>query len=101
MTKRAKVSASCGVQINDRELSFLRRIGGESEFVKSVSSLSADFSCSDATVRNVTRALTKKGLINVQTRFLPNGGQLENEYEITQEGMRILECDDELSKNAS
>ena len=50
-------------------------------------------------VRNVIRSLEHKGLISVQARFLRNGGQLENEYEVTQEGIRVLECDDALAKD--
>lgn len=99
MTKRAKVSATAGVRINERELAVLRQIAQANSTVVSVSQLSADFSCSLATVRNVIRSLEHKGLISVQARFLRNGGQLENEYEVTQEGIRVLECDDALAKD--
>lgn len=99
MTKRAKVSATAGVRINERELAVLRQIARVNSTVVSVSQLSADFSCSLATVRNVIRSLEHKGLISVQARFLRNGGQLENEYEVTQEGIRVLECDDALAKD--
>lgn len=99
MTKRAKVSATAGVRINERELAVLRQIAWVNSTVVSVSQLSADYSCSLATVRNVIRSLEHKGLISVHARFLRNGGQLENEYEVTQEGIRVLECDDALAKD--
>lgn len=82
-----------------RQLAVLRQIARVNSTVVSVSQLSADFSCSLATVRNVIRSLEHKGLISVQARFLRNGGQLENEYEVTQEGIRVLECDDALAKD--
>lgn len=99
MTKRAKVSATAGVRINERELAVLRQIAQAPSSVMSVNRLSVDFSCSVATVRNVIRSLEHKDLISVRARFLRNGGQLENEYEVTQEGNRVLECDDALAES--
>lgn len=82
MTKRAKVSAVVGVRINERELDILKRIqAGVAPCVLSVNGLARDFSCSVATVR---------------ARFLRNGGQLENEYELTEAGGRILEVNGSL-----
>lgn len=97
MTKRARVSAIVGVRINERELDILKRIHeGLAPCVLGVNGLARDFSCSVATVRNSIRALEDKGLIVVRARFLRNGGQLENEYELTDAGGRILEVDGSL-----
>ena len=97
MTKRAKVSAVVGVRINERELDILKRIqAGVDPCVLSVNGLARDFSCSGATVRNSIRALEDKDLITVRARFLRNGGQLENEYELTEAGGRILEVNGSL-----
>lgn len=98
MTKRAKVSAVVGVRINERELDILKRIqAGVAPCVLSVNGLARDFSCSVATVRNSIRALLEdKDLITVRARFLRNGGQLENEYELTEAGGRILEVNGSL-----
>lgn len=96
MTKRAKVSAVVGVRINERELDILKRIQAGRPCVLSVNGLARDFSCSVATVRNSIRALEDKDLITVRARFLRNGGQLENEYELTEAGGRILEVNGSL-----
>lgn len=97
MTKRAKVSAVVGVRINERELDILKRIqAGVDPCVLSVNGLARDFSWSVATVRNSIRALEDKDLITVRARFLRNGGQLENEYELTEAGGRILEVNGSL-----
>ena len=97
MTKRAKVSAVVGVRINERELDILKRIqAGVVPCVLSVNGLARDFSCSVATVRNSIRPLEDKDLITVRARFLRNGGQLENEYELTEAGGRILEVNGSL-----
>lgn len=99
MTKRAKVSAVAGVRVNERELDVLRRIeasGGS--FSVGVGELSKRFGCSVATVRNCIKALEDKGLVSVQPRFLRNGGQLENEYELTQDGARVLSLAAELER---
>lgn len=97
MTKRAKVSAVVGVRINERELDILKRIqAGVTPCVLSVNGLARDFSCSVAIVRNSIRALEDKDLITVRARFLRNGGQLENEYELTEAGGRILEVNGSL-----
>ena len=98
MTKRAKVSAASGVRINERELAVLKRASAAGgPCVLGINALSRDYSCSVATVRNTVRALEGKGLVSVRARYLRNGGQLENEYELTVEGKRILEADANLA----
>lgn len=102
MTKRAKVSAVAGVRVNERELDILKRIeasGGS--FSIGVTELSKRFGCSVATVRNCIKALEDKGLVSVQSRFLRNGGQLENEYELTGDGSRVLSLAAELESRDS
>lgn len=98
MTKRAKVSAASGVRINERELAVLKRVSAAGgPCVLGINALSRDYSCSVATVRNTVWALEGKGLVSVRARYLRNGGQLENEYELTAEGKRILEADANLA----
>ena len=47
-------------------------------------------------MRNVFRSLEAKDLVLVHSRFLRNGGQLENEFEVTEEGARIIKADSEM-----
>lgn len=91
MTKRAKVSAAAGVRINERELDILKHVaslGGSCS--QGVTPLAKHFCCSVATIRHCIKALEDKGLVSVQTRFLRNGGQLENEYELTDAAREVL-----------
>ena len=97
MTKRAKVSAVAGVRLNERELAILKRIAdGDGTHALSISGLARDFSCSEGTVRNSIHSLEGKDLVSVRARYLRNGGQLENEYELTSEGERVVKVDSEL-----
>ena len=101
MTKRAKVSAVAGVRVNERELAILKHIeaaGGSCSL--GVNEFSRQFACSVATVRNCIKALENKGLVSVQSRFLRNGGQLENEYELMPEGSRVLDLAAQLDRQA-
>lgn len=97
MTKRVKVSAVAGVRLNERELAILKRIAdGDGTHVLSINGLARDFLCSEGTIRNSIHSLEGKELVSVRARYLRNGGQLENEYELTSEGERVVKVDSEL-----
>ncbi len=94
MTKRAKVSAVAGVRLNERELAILKRIAdGDGTRILSINGLAHDFLCSEGTIRNSIHSLEGKNLVSVRARYLRNGGQLENEYELTSEGERVVKVD--------
>lgn len=92
MAKRVRAAEPLGVKINETELGALRRLseGGETCRVCSISELAQSVGKSVATIRNSLRALEGEGLVVVHARFLRNGGQLENEYEVTALGERVL-----------
>ena len=94
MTKRAKVSAVAGVRLNERELAIIKRIAdGVGTRILSINGLAYDFLCSEGTIRNSIHSLEGKNLVSVRARYLRNGGQLENEYELTSEGERVVKVD--------
>ena len=92
MTKRVKLDPSASVRINELELAIRRlvsaRTGGVA--VLGLSEFASELGRSNAATRNSLRSLDKKGLLSVRARFLKNGGQLENEYELTESGRHIL-----------
>lgn len=92
MTKRAAVSAKAGVCINETELGILLTLSSAPEGVKimSITDLSSDLDRSNGAIRNAIKALERKGLIDIHERFLRNGGRLENEYELTSDGRRVV-----------
>ena len=95
MTKRARVSVVTGVRLNERELYVLKLISETgAPRPLSATDLARNLDCSVSTVRNVFRSLEAKDLVH--SRFLRNGGQLENEFEVTEEGARIIKADSEM-----
>lgn len=92
MAKHVRAADSLDVKINETELELLRRLseGGKMCRVCSISELAQSVGKSVATIRNSLRALEGEGLVVVHARFLRNGGQLENEYEVTALGERVL-----------
>ena len=97
MTKRARVSVVTGVRLNERELYVLKLISETgAPRPLSATDLARNLDCSVITVRNVFRSLEAKDLVLVHSRFLRNGGQLENEFEVTEEGARIIKADSEM-----
>lgn len=102
MTKRVRAAEALGVRINETELGVMRFIASQPGMaVFSIGDLSRELGCSVATVRNSLRALYSKGLVSVRARYLRNGGQLENEYELTDEGKQLLSnVEQELRRNS-
>lgn len=92
MAKRIEFQDMPGVRVNETELSVLRYLGGHAQgsTVASLQEIASTVGKSEGTVRLSLRKLDKKGLVSVRERFLRNGGQLENEYELTQSGTRVL-----------
>lgn len=92
MTKRVRFDSPQGVRVNETEYALMRYIASRSDgpAVLSVSELSKELVRSVVTIRNSLRSLGDKGLLEIRARYLRNGGQLENEYEVTELGHRIL-----------
>lgn len=92
MTKRVRFDSPQGVRVNETEYALMRYIASLSDgpAVLSVSELSKELVRSVVTIRNSLRSLGDKGLLEIRARYLRNGGQLENEYEVTELGHRIL-----------
>lgn len=102
MTKRVSTGSIVDVRINETELAAMELVG-LSSLPKKVSSaeLARELDCSVATVRNVLRSLKAKELLSSKSRFLQNGGQLENEYSLTGKGRRVLRAAREAARDAS
>lgn len=72
-------------------LEYGKRLGEKAEVSYSQLSSDMQFSDSGGAVRRLVKGMEEEGLITVQARFLPNGGQLENAYRITEKGMCLLQ----------
>ena len=95
MTKAVHGQLPAGVHINETDLAVLDQIGsrsgGSGSAVElSLRELSALTARKVETVRRSCRQLERQGLIDVESRYLPNGGQLENAYAITAKGCQVL-----------
>ncbi|WP_293817088.1 hypothetical protein [uncultured Parolsenella sp.] len=93
MTKRVRFKTQVGVRINETELKVLEVLSEcEGVAVMSIGELSVALGCCAGSAHKSLRMLDDKGLISVHRRYLKNGGQLENEYELTDLGGRILQA---------
>lgn len=90
---RAEGTAPHGARINETELKVLEVLSGrEGVAVMSIGELSGTLGCCAGSAHKSLRMLDDKGLISGQRCYLKNGGQLENEYELTDLGGRILQA---------
>lgn len=92
MARRVHFVDMPDLRINETDLQVLRYVGHRAAglCVAGVASIAVELDKSTGTVRRSVKALCDKGLLSVRLRFLSNGGQLENEYEITDAGKRVL-----------
>ena len=95
MTKAVAGQFPQGVHLNQTELVILEVIGARSggragPASVSLRELQGLTSRSVATVRRSCHQLEDQGLIRIERRYLPNGGQLENAYAITAKGCQTL-----------
>lgn len=97
MAKRVRLTEPIGVRINETELGVMRLVAkhGQGLLVMSVSEMGAELGKSIGSIRRCLKMLDSKGLVEVRERFLRNGGQLENEYELTEEGRRVIAAAEE------
>ncbi len=90
---RVEGTAPHGARINETELKVLEVLSErEGVSVMSIGGLSGALGCCAGSAHKSLRMLDDKGLISVHRRYLKNGGQLENEYELTDLGGRILQA---------
>lgn len=92
-TRAVRLPASLGVHVNETQLKMLQKIasaGGGEPVQLSVAELGRAGGIKAAPASISLRALKGQGLLEVRSRFLPNGGQLENEYELTELGKQVL-----------
>ena len=97
MAKRVRLNEPIGVRINETELGVMRLVAkhGQGLLVMSVSEMATELGKSIGSIRRCLKMLDSKGLVEVRERFLRNGGQLENEYELTEEGRRVIAAAEE------
>ena len=75
-----------------RILVFVRDNADEAGCVTmSVASIAESLSLSVTQLKYLRRSLVTEGLLKSEPRFLPNGGQLENAYSLTPEGLGCLD----------
>lgn len=96
MAKRVRAAEELGVRINETQLEILLLLAGAGRVamprVVSVREVCAEVGRSVPAVRVALRGLEQQGLVEARRRFLANGGQLENEYVVTDLGRRVLEA---------
>lgn len=93
MTKRVRFGVPMGVRINETELRVLEVLSDRNGVaVMSIGELSGELGCCAGSAHKSLRMLDDKGLISVHRRYLRNGGQLENEYELTDFGEQVLDA---------
>ena len=95
MTKAVRGQLPDDVHINETDLAVLDQIdvrigdaGGPAQL--SLRELSGLTARKAETVRRACRQLERQGLISIEPRYLPNGGQLENAYAVTPKGCEVL-----------
>lgn len=96
MSKRVRAAEPLGVRINETQLDVLRALAGTGPAaaprVVSVRQICAEVGRSVPAVRVSVRGLVQQGLVEPRRRYLANGGQLENEYVVSELGHRVLEA---------
>lgn len=98
----------CGVTVNETEarlLALMARFATDSEpaadeeedaeplcrvVTVGKRAIAKEMGCSEVSVRRATLGLERAGLLQVIPRRLENGGQLENAYQVTHEGVLAL-----------
>lgn len=93
MTRRVRMRVPCTVRVNETELAILRVLEGSpsGSISLSIGEFSTRLGRCDASVRRSIGLLEQKGLIEVHSRYLRNGGQVENEYELTEVAQEYLQ----------
>lgn len=93
MTRRVRMRVPCQVRVNETELAILRLLEASPRGAVSLSvgEFSSKLGRCDASVRRSIGLLEQKGLIEVHSRYLRNGGQVENEYELTDVATEYLQ----------
>lgn len=84
------------IRINETALAVLDEVFRRAEAsngvaVASLAELGEATGCSRRSARHVCRTLRERGLLTVMVRHAEDGGQEENAYVLTAEGLRILE----------
>lgn len=97
MTKRIREAEALGVRVNETDLAILREIARKSGAAKRPVATTVKDLCGvtercEVSVRLSVRNLDERGLLNVFHRHLSNGGQIENEYSLTDFGYTIIEA---------
>ena len=93
MTKQVHIDGYRRGALNESELAFLQllaRQGGP--VVLSVAGVGERIGVKPETARRIVRSTGQKGYVEVHSRFLSNGGQLENEYLLTDAGRALLDA---------
>ena len=94
MTKRLKTAPDLKVRINELDYAVLRHLsaGGaeRASIPMSIRAITDRTSRNDGSIRRSLASLRDQGIILIARRYLENGGQLENVYQITELGSRVM-----------
>ena len=85
---------SSRADVEEHMISVLRYIGSEGcggGVCVSQVRLAQELGSTISRVRLAVARLSAIGCVKVDERYLPNGGQLENRYLVTEKGMKVLE----------
>lgn len=81
--------------MDERKLRLLKYLSDNADesgcFTMSVAHIANDLGLSVTQLKYLRRSLVAEGLLMSEARFLPNGGQLENSYSLTEEGLACLD----------
>lgn len=97
MTKRIREAEAFGVRVNETDLTLMREIARKSgkrrrPVAITVKSLCGVVSRCEVSVRLSLKNLDERGLVDIYHRHLSNGGQIENEYGLTDLGYTIIKA---------
>lgn len=81
--------------MDERKLHLLRFLHENADetgsLTMSVTHIAETVGLSVTQLKYLRRSLVNEGLLKSEARFLPNGGQLENTYTLTEEGISCLD----------
>lgn len=102
MTKQIKLSGLNGIKINETECVLLRYVAGKpgALSVEGLKSMAAATGIKPATLQRTLHSCVSKDLLIVRARFMPNGGQIENEYQVANLGLRVIDLLSQREKEA-
>lgn len=92
MSKQVKAAKIFGVSLNETDVAVLALLADGSPVHKDLSmeDIAQAVGVSSASARRSVARLAGYAFLSVQERFMPNGGQRENQYRVTSNGKKLL-----------